>query len=131
MATDSAGLLPEALKKAVAALVPSLTGEPAHVSCCAVPTPDFQNSIALAVLLSRNALACQRGLWTHADDRSKGQAGKIGTIGGCREYTGAPFFASYSALKVGLHPPDWVFIQAGANQGCKDGHARQQRAEGC
>ncbi|KAK9827360.1 hypothetical protein WJX81_001002 [Elliptochloris bilobata] len=34
-------------------------------------------------------------------DKSKGQAGKIATIGGCREYTGAPFFASYSALKVG------------------------------
>ena len=24
----------------------------------------------------------------------------MGTIGGCREYTGAPFFASMSALKV-------------------------------
>ena len=35
-----------------------------------------------------------------AGDKSKGQAGKIATIGGCREYTGAPFFASYSALKV-------------------------------
>jgi ATP-dependent NAD(P)H-hydrate dehydratase len=34
-------------------------------------------------------------------DRYKGQAGKIGTIGGCREYTGAPYFASISALKVG------------------------------
>lgn len=31
----------------------------------------------------------------------KGQAGKVGVIGGCREYTGAPFFAAYSALKVG------------------------------
>ncbi|BDA48641.1 ATP-dependent (S)-NAD(P)H-hydrate dehydratase [Coccomyxa sp. Obi] len=36
-----------------------------------------------------------------SSDKSKGQAGKIATIGGCREYTGAPFFASYSALKVG------------------------------
>ncbi|CAK0739311.1 hypothetical protein CVIRNUC_001155 [Coccomyxa viridis] len=34
-------------------------------------------------------------------EKYKGQAGKIGTIGGCREYTGAPFFASFSALKVG------------------------------
>jgi ATP-dependent NAD(P)H-hydrate dehydratase len=31
----------------------------------------------------------------------KGQAGKVAVIGGCREYTGAPFFAAYSALKVG------------------------------
>ena len=36
----------------------------------------------------------------YAGEKSKGQAGKIATIGGCREYTGAPFFASYSALKA-------------------------------
>lgn len=35
------------------------------------------------------------------NDKYKGQAGKVAVIGGCREYTGAPFFASYSALKVG------------------------------
>lgn len=33
-------------------------------------------------------------------DSYKGQAGKVATIGGCREYTGAPYFASISALKV-------------------------------
>ncbi|OMO95279.1 hypothetical protein CCACVL1_05450 [Corchorus capsularis] len=31
----------------------------------------------------------------------KGQAGKIAVIGGCREYTGAPYFAAISALKLG------------------------------
>lgn len=36
-----------------------------------------------------------------SDDRSKGDAGKVATIGGCREYTGAPYFAAISALKVG------------------------------
>ena len=35
------------------------------------------------------------------EGKYKGQAGKVGVIGGCREYTGAPFFAAYSALKVG------------------------------
>ncbi|XP_078446709.1 pfkB-like carbohydrate kinase family protein isoform X2 [Wolffia australiana] len=30
----------------------------------------------------------------------KGQAGKIAVIGGCREYTGAPYFAAISALKI-------------------------------
>ena len=30
----------------------------------------------------------------------KGQAGKIAVVGGCREYTGAPFFAAMAALKV-------------------------------
>jgi len=34
-------------------------------------------------------------------DAYKGQAGKIAVIGGCKEYTGAPYFAAYSALKVG------------------------------
>lgn len=35
-----------------------------------------------------------------AADKYKGQAGKIAVVGGCREYTGAPFFASMAALKV-------------------------------
>ena len=33
--------------------------------------------------------------------RHKGQAGRVGVVGGCREYTGAPFFAAMSALRVG------------------------------
>lgn len=35
------------------------------------------------------------------DGRHKGQAGRIGIIGGSLEYTGAPYFAGISALKVG------------------------------
>jgi ATP-dependent NAD(P)H-hydrate dehydratase len=31
----------------------------------------------------------------------KGQSGKIAVIGGCREYTGAPYFAAFSSLKMG------------------------------
>ena len=30
----------------------------------------------------------------------KGQAGKLTVIGGCKEYTGAPYFASMTALKM-------------------------------
>ncbi|VFQ60173.1 unnamed protein product [Cuscuta campestris] len=33
--------------------------------------------------------------------KHKGQAGKIAVVGGCREYTGAPYFAAISALKIG------------------------------
>ncbi|XP_031194897.1 ATP-dependent (S)-NAD(P)H-hydrate dehydratase isoform X3 [Mastomys coucha] len=33
--------------------------------------------------------------------KHKGQDGRIGIIGGCQEYTGAPYFAGISALKVG------------------------------
>lgn len=34
------------------------------------------------------------------DSKHKGQAGRIGVIGGSLEYTGAPYFAGISALKV-------------------------------
>lgn len=33
--------------------------------------------------------------------KHKGQAGKVAVIGGCREYTGAPYFSAISALKIG------------------------------
>ncbi|KAM4682572.1 ATP-dependent (S)-NAD(P)H-hydrate dehydratase isoform 1-T3 [Amazona ochrocephala] len=32
--------------------------------------------------------------------RHKGQDGRIGIVGGCQEYTGAPYFAAITALKV-------------------------------
>ncbi|GFR52265.1 hypothetical protein Agub_g14800, partial [Astrephomene gubernaculifera] len=35
------------------------------------------------------------------DDRFKGQSGKIAVLGGCTEYTGAPYFAAFAALAVG------------------------------
>ncbi|WAQ98310.1 NNRD-like protein, partial [Mya arenaria] len=31
----------------------------------------------------------------------KGECGRIGVVGGCQEYTGAPYFAAISALKLG------------------------------
>jgi len=31
----------------------------------------------------------------------KGQCGKVGVLGGCREYTGAPYYAGIAALKTG------------------------------
>ncbi|KAM4859890.1 ATP-dependent (S)-NAD(P)H-hydrate dehydratase isoform 2-T2 [Thomomys bottae] len=33
--------------------------------------------------------------------KHKGQDGRIGVVGGCQEYTGAPYFAAMSALKAG------------------------------
>ncbi|XP_042786159.1 ATP-dependent (S)-NAD(P)H-hydrate dehydratase isoform X2 [Panthera leo] len=33
--------------------------------------------------------------------KHKGQDGRIGIVGGCQEYTGAPYFTAISALKVG------------------------------
>ncbi|KAF0697948.1 Aste57867_11401 [Aphanomyces stellatus] len=34
-------------------------------------------------------------------DKHKGQYGKVGIVGGCVEYTGAPYYAGISALKTG------------------------------
>jgi len=36
-----------------------------------------------------------------SNDRHKGQAGRIGIVGGSKEYSGAAYFAGISALKVG------------------------------
>ncbi|XP_073899094.1 ATP-dependent (S)-NAD(P)H-hydrate dehydratase isoform X4 [Castor canadensis] len=35
------------------------------------------------------------------EKKHKGQDGRIGIVGGCQEYTGAPYFAAMSALKAG------------------------------
>jgi len=48
-----------------------------------------------------------------APGRHKGQAGKVAVIGGCREYTGAPYFAAISALKMGADLAH-VFCTSGA-----------------
>nr|CAH7712450.1 unnamed protein product [Callosobruchus chinensis] len=41
------------------------------------------------------------------NDKHKGQAGRIGVFGGSIEFTGAPYFASISALKIGA---DLVYL---------------------
>lgn len=33
-------------------------------------------------------------------EKHKGEAGRIGVIGGSKDYTGAPYFAAITALKV-------------------------------
>lgn len=37
-----------------------------------------------------------------ADDKYKGQCGKVAVVGGCAEYTGQPYFCAMAALKVKL-----------------------------
>ncbi|TYI38562.1 hypothetical protein ES332_A02G037100v1 [Gossypium tomentosum] len=52
--------------------------------------------------LEANAESVLRAITPSLDPtRHKGQAGKIAVVGGCREYTGAPYFAAISALKIG------------------------------
>ncbi|KAM7488697.1 hypothetical protein LguiB_026181 [Lonicera macranthoides] len=52
--------------------------------------------------LEADALNILRSITPTLDPtRHKGQAGKIAVVGGCREYTGAPYFSAISALKIG------------------------------
>lgn len=48
-------------------------------------------------------------------DKHKGQAGRIGVFGGSIEFTGAPYFSSISALKVGADLSYVVTIKDAAN----------------
>lgn len=47
------------------------------------------------------SLMCRQLAPPLTSNRHKGQAGKVGVIGGSLEYTGAPYFSAISALKVG------------------------------
>jgi len=46
-------------------------------------------------------------------DMHKGQSARIGVLGGCREYTGAPYYAAMSALRTGADLAH-VFCTGGA-----------------
>ncbi|CAB1121212.1 unnamed protein product [Ectocarpus sp. CCAP 1310/34] len=47
------------------------------------------------------AVALERLVPELGNDRYKGQLGRVGVFGGSEDYTGAPFFASMSALRMG------------------------------
>lgn len=47
------------------------------------------------------AIMCRQLAPPLDNNKHKGEAGRIGVFGGCIEYTGAPFFAAISSLKVG------------------------------
>ncbi|KAL0388648.1 UNVERIFIED_CONTAM: ATP-dependent (S)-NAD(P)H-hydrate dehydratase [Sesamum radiatum] len=52
--------------------------------------------------LEVDAISILRSITPSLDpSKHKGQAGKIAVVGGCREYTGAPYFSAISALKIG------------------------------
>ena len=67
------------------------------------PRPRLAAARAMASACDEAALRARvRALVPSLDSELyKGQAGKVGVLGGCREYTGAPFFAAASALRVG------------------------------
>ncbi|KAG1331303.1 ATP-dependent (S)-NAD(P)H-hydrate dehydratase [Cocos nucifera] len=72
-------------------------------NCCRVHMDRMQEAEgAGAATLEADAEGIIRKITPVMDPRRyKGQAGKLAVIGGCREYTGAPYFAAISALKIG------------------------------
>lgn len=68
-------------------------------SLCGIPDQNFSVKMNAVEVDAMNII---RKITPTLDlSRYKGQAGKIAIIGGCREYTGAPYFAAISALKIG------------------------------
>ena len=72
---------------------------PALHSALAASTPHGTSSMSSIVRPS--LLACRSLVPPLAPTAYKGQAGKVAVIGGSAEYTGAPFYAAISALKLG------------------------------
>ncbi|XP_055597644.1 ATP-dependent (S)-NAD(P)H-hydrate dehydratase-like [Uranotaenia lowii] len=83
------------------------------------PTPVNHRRLSFCIEMTENKsplLERARDMVPHlATDRHKGQAGRIGIVGGSVEYTGAPYFAAISALKVGADLVH-VFCPQGAAQ---------------
>lgn len=93
-ATKSSVSLLSAVLRRQRFLVTSLGGDPNH-------NHNHNHSIKMNAL-EADALTIIRRITPSLDlSKHKGQAGKIAVIGGCREYTGAPYFAAISALKTG------------------------------
>ncbi|PVD34434.1 hypothetical protein C0Q70_05707 [Pomacea canaliculata] len=67
------------------------------------PVPDLQSnkSVGNSIGVSELQATVKEIIPPLTSNLFKGQAGCIGIIGGCQEYTGAPYFAAISALKVG------------------------------
>ncbi|XP_059355665.1 ATP-dependent (S)-NAD(P)H-hydrate dehydratase-like isoform X2 [Carassius carassius] len=64
--------------------------------------PVIERSFSLGMAAVDNVIPLVRNtIPPLTSKKHKGQDGRIGIIGGCQEYTGAPFFAAISALKVG------------------------------
>ncbi|XP_057192657.1 ATP-dependent (S)-NAD(P)H-hydrate dehydratase isoform X2 [Triplophysa rosa] len=64
--------------------------------------PVIERSFSLGTTAMDNVLPLVRNTIPQLTSKKhKGQDGRIGIIGGCQEYTGAPYFAAISALKAG------------------------------
>nr|GMD92073.1 ATP-dependent (S)-NAD(P)H-hydrate dehydratase [Ipomoea batatas] len=62
----------------------------------------MQSVVSIGAGLEVDAVSVLRSIPSNLDStKHKGQAGKIAVVGGCREYTGAPYFSAISALKIG------------------------------
>lgn len=88
-----------------------MTAPPTTISfVSAAPTPATVNASAVSAYLS----VARRFVLPLNDRMHKGQAGRIGIVGGSFEYSGAPYFAAMAALRVGM---DLVHVFCAADAG--------------
>lgn len=52
------------------------------------------------ILTNEKIVSLSKAIIPDLEGTSKGDAGKIGIIGGSVEYTGAPYFGAFTALRV-------------------------------
>lgn len=72
------------------------------INCLGGLTNSRMQSLMSGSGMEADSLSILRSITPTLDpSRHKGQAGKIAVVGGCREYTGAPYFSAISALKIG------------------------------
>lgn len=85
-------MLMDEIKSEVRRIVPNLTGRHRIPGCSLVTCCYY------AIITQQ--LNCQPNVVRLAEDRYKGQSGKIAVLGGCAEYTSSPYFAAYAGLQV-------------------------------
>ncbi|CAG5036137.1 unnamed protein product [Parnassius apollo] len=74
---------------------------------CAIQTLTSNECANTNVLQLPNLKVITKSIIPELNGKGKGEAGKVGIIGGSVEYTGAPYFAAISALRVGA---DLVYV---------------------
>jgi len=62
-----------------------------------------------------------------ADHLHKGQAGRIAVLGGCKEYTGAPYYAAMASLRLVRSAAAPAAPRRSTSDGCVDVWVRGRR----
>lgn len=79
---------------------PSLSSSIARVPSL-LPSATNNNNMSSAAIRAGLLADAQRIIPPLSEARHKGQAGRVGVVGGSKDYTGAPYFSSMSSMRLG------------------------------